>query len=337
MLPADDALGLVLLNVQVRRVILKRRTSHLASDSSSGRWEVDPASDNVVLEENDDAFFADVGKTKDNAFVVINVHSKTTSEVSLLPAMESSFSDSRETLKMEQGGSVLQEPQRCEKSLPGNRSPTLLRRRRRGVEYYVDHYDNAFYVVTNSLKWRREENEVGEYQLVRVRQPGNDSVLVDEVPWEPVYGCSAHDMLEGSRRENRVRMDNFAAGSERASGLIQEMDLFKGKCLLYEACPLSGAPRLRIVPIDDPASPSIVVEPPSLGGGGVAMMRPGVNSWLEASTARFSLSSPLVPEDVFDLCLETGKLELLRRTEVPRFDGRGYRRVYLVVCYIYGM
>lgn len=315
-------------------MILKRCTSHCASNSSSGRWEVDPATDLVVLEENDDAFFVDVGKTKDNAFVVVNVHSKTTSEVSLLPAMESSLSDAMESPKMEKGGSVLQRPQRCEKSLFGNRSPTLLRRRRRGVEYYVDHYGDAFYVVTNSPQWSKEENEVGEYQLVRVRQPGNDCVLIDEVPWEPVRGCSSPDKLEGSRNDNRVRIDDFAAGSERPSGLIHEMDLFKGKCLLYEACPISGAPRLRIVSIDDgPASPSILVEPSSPdGGGGVSMMRPGVNSWLEASTARFSLSSPLVPEDVFDLCLESGRLELLRRTEVPRFDGRGYRRVQSVVC-----
>ncbi|CAN0443090.1 unnamed protein product, partial [Hapterophycus canaliculatus] len=56
-------------------------------------------------------------------------------------------------------------------------------------------------------------------------------------------------------------------------------------------------------------------------------LRPGVNSWFEARTARFSLSSPTAPEDVYDLCLETGEMELLRRTDVPgspRFDGRDY-------------
>lgn len=380
-------------------MILKRRSSHFADDcsgsdgidagigpirkdSSAGRWEVDPASDLVVLEERDDAFFADVGKTKDDAFVVINVHSKTTSEVSLLPAMFSSLSDERGTpgigddVAIEKDGTVLQEPQRkreCEKTLPdsssSSSSPTLLRHRRRGVEYYVDHYGDAFYVVTNSPKWRGEENVegddgeaangVGEYHLVRVRQPGNDGVLegIDKAPWEPVCGCSNQGLRKlvddlqgspeaepGSRLDIRVRMEDFAAGSERASGasgaqgLIQEMDLFRGKCLLYEACPRSGAPRLRIVSTDDPASPSVVVDPPSPGGSdegatatdGVSMMRPGVNSWLEAPTARFSLSSPLAPEDVFDLCLESGRLELLRRTEVPgapRFDGRDYRRV----------
>ena len=49
-------------------------------------WEVDSPSDRAVFEERDDAFFADVGRTKDGAFVVINVHSKTTSEVYFLPA-----------------------------------------------------------------------------------------------------------------------------------------------------------------------------------------------------------------------------------------------------------
>lgn len=63
---------------------------------------------------------------------------------------------------------------------------------------------------------------------------------------------------------------------------------------------------------------------------GASTLRPGVNSWFEARTARFSVSSPTAPEDVYDLCLESGGLELLRRTEVPgspRFDGRDYRWV----------
>ena len=61
---------------------------------------------------------------------------------------------------------------------------------------------------------------------------------------------------------------------------------------------------------------------------GACTLRPGVNSWFEARTVRFSLSSPIAPEDVYDLCLESGRVELRRRTEVPgspRFDGRDYR------------
>ncbi|CAM9802640.1 unnamed protein product [Scytosiphon promiscuus] len=62
----------------------------------SGGWRVGSSGDSPVLEEKDDAFFVDVGKTKDHAFVVINVHSKTTSEVYLIPTTANASSSSAE-------------------------------------------------------------------------------------------------------------------------------------------------------------------------------------------------------------------------------------------------
>ena len=397
---------------QVRRVIVRPHSSRFASgdgsyngaaagsntargNSQEWRWEVDPASDRVVLEEKDDAFFADVGKTKDHAFVVINVHSKTTSEVYLIRAMSPGSSDFVDSpgvggaLALEKGGNVRQTPEVEQNGSRQRRNgPTLLRRRRSGVEYYVDHCDGTFYVVTNLSEGRSEEGiephviegnfGAKEYRLIRVRWPGVDSSLegISSAPWEPVCDgadeglrAPADDLAENSYVAPAVRPDNWPgkdgdhreSGSMRkgvyaveiegdssasgARGLIQEMDLFKGKCLLYESCPHTGGPRLRIVSTDNPASPSVVVFPPPPGGcddrdvggndgertpgaAGASTLRPGVNQWVEARTARFSLSSPVAPEDIYDIDLESGRLELLKRTEVPgtpRFDGRYYR------------
>lgn len=311
----------------------------------------------------------DVGRTKDHSFVAINVHSKTTSEVYLLPTATDSADASdagcrradavqgTTAVKGDDDDRIANSGRNSDNSTNGHHSagPALLRRRQQGVEYYVDHAGDSFYIVTNSPPpgvkdgQSEEATGAGEYRLVRVRQPpgrrkGSASSLngVADAPWETVP-CG------------------------RAGCTIQEMDLFKRHCVLYESSPVSGCPRLRVVPLaasDDTCcgSSPFVVYPPPVGGcgggdstgasinsdsdgdmiddGGVAAMvapppppspctlRPGVNSWFEARTARFSLSSPVAPEDVYDLCLESGRMDLLRRTEVPGnplFDGRDYR------------
>lgn len=385
-------------------------------------WTVDCASDRIVFEETDDAFFADVGKTKDDAFVVINVHSKTTSEVHLLPKTRPApiskrtagpNADAARSSAVRRDGKV-GNGRTSDDSSRHSQGPVLLRRRRQGEEYYVDHCGNAFYLITNSSPSSSSEGggcvaesgdeavvrmvEAGEYRLVRVPQPrGDDAALIGiaDVPWEAVpygTGISPSSSTAGSsaRREgpgdgslslgNGARGDDAAAdgslpesssisgsqekssdssdggeGSGRIRGMIQEMDLFKDHCVLYESCPNTASPRLKVIPLASPDREAFLLTPPAPGGchgratsdsggsdsspeGGInegagvstaaSTVRPGVNSWFEARTVRFSVSSPTAPEDVYDLCLESGKLDLLRRTEVPGsppFDGSEYR------------
>lgn len=394
--------------------------------AENDRWVVDSSSDSVVMEERDDAFFADVGKTKDHAFVVINLHSKTSSEVHLLPSTSScrraGALDGAEASSVGEGGAAMGPAQGAEAvwSAGSNRdnpvvSPTLLRRRQPGVEYYVDHCGDAFYFVTNSCPSTTEahvgsggggsvgENvsgsdscnsqgavpaarTAGEYRLVRIRQPGGAASLegIAEALWESFPLSGGTVVLSASHEKTAAQAADGvgdggasrapavvaaveavedgrgvdAAGEKTASsapraGTIQEMDLFREHCVLYESCPLTGSPRLRVVPISaKSSSASFAVSPPAFGNGsngsggggdevmesprtvvGASSLRPGVNSWFEARTARFSVSSPTAPEDVYDLCLDSGALRLLKRTDVPgfpRFDGREYRFVVMV-------
>ncbi|CAM9320550.1 unnamed protein product [Ectocarpus sp. 6 AP-2014] len=392
---------------QVRRVVIHRTTS---SAESAGRtddacggggtgkgWRVESASDRSVFEEKDDAFFVDVGKTKDHSFVVINVHSKTTSEVYLLPGSTSPKAGRGSAAGVEGKAATAAADAAAAAAASHEHEcagPTLLRRRRQGVEYYVDHSGDAFFIVTNSPPSknggvedrhgrsgtpRSSAVDAGEYRLVRVplqqqQHPGRGGRGGD------ASSCSSS--LEGVAD---VPWEAVPCG--RLPGTVQEMDLFRDHCVLYETCPASGCPRLRVVPLahsspapaagGDGRVPSpFVVSPPNAGGrcgdsvgdsvgddesvsdsasdggslcasgpveqgapaasaaaGGATAssaactLRPGVNSWFEARTARFSLSSPTAPEDVYDVCLESGRVELLRRTEVPgspRFDGRDY-------------
>ena len=79
----------------------------------------DRLKDELIFEEKDARFFVDVSCTKDGHFVTINSSSKTTSEVYIL--------DSADT----------------------KASAQLVRAREAGIEYYVEHCDDLFYVLTN--------------------------------------------------------------------------------------------------------------------------------------------------------------------------------------------
>ena len=78
-----------------------------------------PDTDTEVLREEDAAYFASVGKTKDQRYLLVDLASNITSEVHLLDADDS---DAR---------------------------PICFRRRENGIEYTVEHRGDEFFVLTN--------------------------------------------------------------------------------------------------------------------------------------------------------------------------------------------
>ncbi|MGD0381077.1 MAG: S9 family peptidase [Acidimicrobiales bacterium] len=78
-----------------------------------------PEEDVLVVEESDERFHLGVGRTKDGAYVVVEMHSRITSEVQVIPA------------------------DRPEEA------PRVVLRRAQGVEYGIEHHDGTFIVLTN--------------------------------------------------------------------------------------------------------------------------------------------------------------------------------------------
>ncbi|RMX35546.1 hypothetical protein pdam_00003796 [Pocillopora damicornis] len=76
--------------------------------------------DVVLHEEKDERFIVDVSATKDREFITINCNSRSTSEVSIVDIKDGSFV--------------------CKPLHP----------RQQGMEYYVDHRDDQFYIITNA-------------------------------------------------------------------------------------------------------------------------------------------------------------------------------------------
>ncbi|MGH9380004.1 MAG: S9 family peptidase [Thermoanaerobaculia bacterium] len=101
------------------------------------------AEDDIVYEETDERFYVDLGVTRSEAFVVIDLGSSITSEVRVLPADEPQ-GDFRVVLP-----------------------------RRQGTEYSIDHHGEHFYVLTNA--------EAKNFRLARLPVAGGGWEDLEEV------------------------------------------------------------------------------------------------------------------------------------------------------------
>ncbi|KAG0310454.1 hypothetical protein BGZ99_000376, partial [Dissophora globulifera] len=103
------------------------------------------SADVLVFQEDDDSIFVDVGSTKDQRFITINGNSLSSSEVRVLDAGHD-FSTG---------------------TLP---ELTAIASREEGVEYYVDHHDDHYYILTN-------DNPKKNFRVMRANQdsPGRES------------------------------------------------------------------------------------------------------------------------------------------------------------------
>ncbi|MHB8328659.1 MAG: S9 family peptidase [Acidimicrobiales bacterium] len=116
--------------------------------------------DTLVFEEPDERFHVGVGRTKDGRFVVVELHSKVTSEAHVLPAAHP-----YEALR-------------------------LLEPRRQGVEYGVEHHGDHFLLLTN--------DEAENFRLVSVPDAGASRQHWREVlPHRPDVRLEGIDVFSG--------------------------------------------------------------------------------------------------------------------------------------------
>jgi oligopeptidase B len=150
----------------------------------------DPVADELVYEESDDRFYLGVGRTKDDAFILLGLDSKVTSEVRALSADEplSSF--------------------------------RTIEPRRQGIEYSVDHdrghgdlgRDGRFLIVTNDgaedFRLMEAEEEAPGRDHWREIIPARSGVRLDAV--DPFAGHLVVYEREGG--ETRMRVIDASTG-----------------------------------------------------------------------------------------------------------------------------
>lgn len=144
--------------------------------------------DTVLHEEKDERYIVDVSATKDRKFITINCNSRSTSEVSI--------ADIRD-------GSLVSRP---------------LHPRQQGMEYYVDHRGNQFYIITNA--------DGKNYKIVTAPE-------------------------EDPRKEN---WKTFI--EDKREIYFDDMDIFKNYCVVYERH--RTVPQIRVVPMDTPQDQYVV-------------------------------------------------------------------------------
>lgn len=134
--------------------------------------------DKLVHEEKDDQFFVDVARTKDRRYLTINSNSKRSSELRILDA---------------------QNP---------NKSPELVMARQADTEFYLDHVDDGFYIVT-------ADGADSNYKIMHA----NDNELTDMTTWKEVVSASP-----------KIKID--------------DVDVLNGYLAIYERH--EGLPKVRI-------------------------------------------------------------------------------------------
>lgn len=199
-----------------------------------------PADDVLIHHEQDEAYFLGVSKTRSEAYILMSVGSKLTSEVHFLDANHPTGSFQ------------------------------VIHPRTSGIEYEVEHHGSHFYIVTN--------DEAINFKLMKtpVESPAKEN-------WQTVIPHREEVMILGVS----AFADHLVI-SEREAGL----------------------PKVRVRQLSTDEEHYITFPEPTYA------VYPENNPEFNTTTWRFSYTSLVTPNSVFDYDMETQKRELKKQTEV---------------------
>ncbi|CAM6122299.1 unnamed protein product [Calypogeia fissa] len=221
--------------------------------------------DKLIFEENDPSCFLDVSRTKDWSFITVNVNSKTLSEVYLINA--------------EDPAGDLQ----------------LVKGRKSGVQYFVEHHEGFLYVLTNDVLNATCPPEVsGNYQLVRC----------------PYKQLSSHNWQQVVGLQQGV--------------FIEDMELFEKYLVLYQR--QGGLPRIQVIQLPLTSSLDDLSIRTLLLPQEVCTIVPGANEDFHLAVLRISVSSANLPETVLEYNLASGNSKVLQQDEVVGLSQLSHRR-----------
>lgn len=207
-----------------------------------------PGEDVLVLEEPDERFHLGVGRTKDGAFVVVELQSKVTSESWVVPTASPEV------------------------------APTLVAARRQGVEYGIEHHSGTFVILTN--------DEAENFRLMAA----------------PAADPGRHNWREVVPHREDVR--------------LQGVDVFRRHLVCSERVDASARLRVVALPAHDPWGTPLPAGSLVPSAESPATFTLGANPEFDSTLLRFGYTSMVTPHSVFDLDLDSGSSELLKRQPV---------------------
>ncbi|MBD1995713.1 S9 family peptidase [Leptolyngbya sp. FACHB-541] len=198
------------------------------------------AEDALIHHEADDSYFLGVGKTRSEAYILLHLESKITSEVHYLEA----------------------------------NNPTdefrLIHPRSPGMEYGIEHHNDSFYIVTN-------DNAIN-FKLMKapVDAPAKEN-------WQTVI-------------------------PHREDVMISGVSAFADHLVIYEQA--AGLPTIRVRQLSTGDEHDIEFPEPTYD------VSPGGNPEFNTTILRFSYTSLVTPNSVYDYNMETRERELKKETPV---------------------
>ncbi|HPM01705.1 MAG TPA: S9 family peptidase [Candidatus Cloacimonadota bacterium] len=143
----------------------------------------DPANDELIMEENDEAFYLSAGLSRSKEYIMISSSSKTTTENWYLSANHP------------------------------NDKPKLINSRRTNIEIYPDHFNGKFFIYSNEYEANYQYYEVlneNDFNKTRLLFSGNQRKILNDVLHFKDY-MIVSERIDG---QNRIRVINRENGYE---------------------------------------------------------------------------------------------------------------------------
>lgn len=235
-----------------------------------------------ILSEDDVAFNVDIRRSKDDKYVIISSHSKTSSEVAVAPVPL-----------------PLIDPT----NIASNGFTTILQRQKE-LKYYVDHCDGMFYVAANlpygpipplSCTPPLHYSDELRTDLSIIRYP---SARLKEFVSQSCSDGKRQSNFNGWETVFLTLIDRSKPKHENVS--IRDFDIFQNKIVIYGRS--GGYPTVRILDLHSSAAfrgdshvEDLTAAVKTAVGSDMFSMRADVGTALDSDRAHFTVSNPLVP------------------------------------------
>ncbi len=291
------------------------RVLHAAAGNLPGAapsWRPAGGAGSLIWEESDPAFFLALQRSKDWRVLLLNAHSKSASEVRLVPADEPAA------------------------------APLTIAPRREGLEYFVERAHSSLYIMSNAAP--AEERALAQKAAggpSRARNRGAAAAADDaqraleDGGAAAVAAADSGGDAEASRDYSLFSVLAAAAGGGEAAWrdvfparpgfALHDLDAFSSALVLHGR-DARGAPALAALPLRAPpgggahapdASQAVAAPLPPWA----LHVEPGANANFGATALRVNLSSPVRPDAAFDWAFGGGGGALAPAARAPALGG----------------
>lgn len=163
---------------------------------------------------------------------------------------------------------------------------------------------------TSEIHALSSEDENAKPRLLRAREP-NTAYFADHADdrfYIVTNADSAQNYKIVSSREPSENETWETILPETLDVKIEDVDLFKDYLVLYER--VESVPRIRVCHLSNPREENHFIPLPHEHE--ICRISPGVNRDYKSHSVRFSISTPLMPEIVYDYDMQTQELHILK-------------------------